>query len=352
MSRLFSLINDPIHFQTETKFFLTEPCIQSLKLNHREHYRQLGENIEKRIQSNDISESIIQIMDYKKRCVSLKSGIILKTGEIYLSQKSDHWYRNGACINEKAQMPRLNYDEIWNGQHMKFRQVITLTGLWSNGIWHFPMETLPSLMCVSKEDLKTAIFHVNKKSNYVNQWFSLLDIPENRIVDGNILAYDIIVPEQGKCGTPYPEQIQWLRSKIEPRLLYKDEPQNLLIVIRRSTRRVPRNQKQLEDLCESIANDKGLQLYIHDDQSLPSLIEQLSIFNRAKIVVSPHGAGGVMSISCRKDTTFIEFLNKENINICYFHLCNIMGLNYLGLSSENLVLNLNEFKENMDKIEA
>lgn len=348
MSRIFNPINEPVSFQTNTKFLFTEPCIQALKQNHREYYRKIGDELEKRMQPSDVSESIIQIMDYKKRCTTLKCGIVLKTGEIYLSQNPEHWYRNGACINEKIPIPRLNYDQIWNGSYMKFRQIITLGGLWSNGIWHFPMETLPSLLCIPEEHLKTAIFHVHKKNNYVKQWFSLLDIPENRIIDGNILAHEIIVPEQGRCGGPYPEQIQWLQSKIAPKLLYKDEPQNLLIVIRRTSARVPRNQKQLEEMCASIANERGLELYIHDDKSLPSLIEQLSIFNRAKIVVSPHGAGGVMSICCRKDTTFIEFLNKENVNICYFYLCNITGLNYLGLSAENLVLNLDELRENLD----
>lgn len=347
MTSLFPKTNSVINYKSPSQIRFSRDCISSLGKNHRESYR----NVASRLISGQ--QPYENIPKYERRLHRFHNAILLSNGEIYTGNDESSRFRNGACSScTNPPIPKLNYQQIWN-QHQRQRQnkmkkVISATGTWSYGIWHFPAETLTSFMLLSREELQTSAIHLEKNSNYIRQWMDIMDIPTKNIITGNILTENVIIPEQGRCGGPYLEQIKWLQQGIQKKISTKEEPQNLLIVIRRSNRRVPKNQTQLEKICSHIAKKRGLELYIHDDKTLPPVLEQLSIFHRAKIVVSPHGAGGIMCLGCRPNTLMVEFLNKEDMNLCYFNLCYRAGIHYLGLTAEKLVLNLRELLENID----
>ena len=82
-------------------------------------------------------------------------------------------------------------------------------------------------------------------------------------------------------------------------------------------------------LCKNYCKTNNLRFYLHDDLFLPTLKEQLEIFNKAKIIMGPHGGGGVNLIAAKEKTYFIEFLNEQDINICYTQLAHHLNINYL-----------------------
>lgn len=61
-----------------------------------------------------------------------------------------------------------------------------------------------------------------------------------------------------------------------------------------------------------------------------SFIEQMSIFNSAKIIVGNHGAGFTNIIFCKRKTKIIEFIDKNTSNM-FKKISKDMGLNYKAL---------------------
>ena len=75
-----------------------------------------------------------------------------------------------------------------------------------------------------------------------------------------------------------------------------------------------------------------LQFYLHDDLFLPSLKEQMIIFNKAKFIIGPHGGGALNLIATKKKVCFIEFINTADINLCYLRLTNLLNIEYFGIT--------------------
>ena len=117
-------------------------------------------------------------------------------------------------------------------------------------------------------------------------------------------------------------------------------PYEYIILIKRNNRRPIKNYNQLEQLLVNFCKHTNLKLYIHDDNKLPPLIEQQQIFNKAKLVLAPHGAGGIHIPAMKSDSWYIEFLSIEDINICYTRLAYMCNINYKGVSMSNLTIDL------------
>ena len=61
-----------------------------------------------------------------------------------------------------------------------------------------------------------------------------------------------------------------------------------------------------------------------------SFIEQIGIFNSAKIIVGNHGAGFTNLIFCKKNTKVIEFKDKNTAKI-FYKISKDLGLNYKSI---------------------
>lgn len=104
------------------------------------------------------------------------------------------------------------------------------------------------------------------------------------------------------------------------------------------------NYNQLYSLLNEFCKNSELTLYIHDDNQLPSLVEQQYKLNKAKIVFSPHGASGIHLICMQKGYHYIEMLSKEDINI-YSRLAYFCNINYKGISMEKNIIDLDKIKK-------
>jgi len=58
---------------------------------------------------------------------------------------------------------------------------------------------------------------------------------------------------------------------------------------------------------------------------------QVSLFNKAKLVIGPHGAGLTNILFCKKDTPVIEFSMKPNCNRCFEYIAKYRDLNHISL---------------------
>ena len=305
-------------------FQLDEDCLKSLKNNHRESYKKIAERyIEHKIP--------FDIEKYNNDYIVLNDSFVNKNGIIFTSDKKI--FINGGCL-----CGNINY--LFKQKKKKIDSVISITSMWSNGIWHFPFEAFVSLMSIPKDILINTKIHIADKSNYIIQWLNLLNISETQLITGDIYAKTIYFPRMGKCGSPYYSQIKWLKNIINNNIL--NSQYEYVILIKRNNSRKLKNYNNLEVLLKNFCKNVNLNLYIHDDINLPSLLEQQQIFSKAKIVFTPHGAGGINIIAMKESSWYIEFLSVEDINLCYSRLAYLCNINYKGISMSNLTIDLNK----------
>jgi hypothetical protein len=302
---------------------VTPAVIQLLKENKRKAYQDLATNFQSK-----------QIPDWKTPCknrvITIKNAVITPTGIII--SPTGIW-RMGGCV-DSISFPKIKamdfYHHITKTQP-RYKKIVSIAALWSHGVWHFPMEALVGLKLI--DNFNDTHVHISQKKQLCLDWINLVDIgiASEKIIDGNVFAEELILPEMGLCGNPYYEQLCWLKEKVH-HAIPTNHRQNLFILIKRNAKRSVQNHSMVETICKNFCKKRKLEFYLHDDLFLPSLREQMTIFNRAKIIVGPHGAGGVNLLAVQKNTCFVEFINASEINICYTRMANLLNIDYFGIT--------------------
>lgn len=281
--------------------------VQALSVNPRPHYRRYVDNW-----------SVLFTQQASRPLQTLHNGFCSKEGVV-----------DGAIQSKVCGMfplPKRKHGRRIHGT------VVVISGKWSHGIWHFPMEFLVGLSQINiTHDI---IVHLNGYNNYVRQWLDLLHIHHH--VQGNIIADTLLIPTLGDCGAPSLKQLWWLKQSIP-----RSKKSDIVIYIRRRKSRRVQNDKVLLDI---IRHSFHRRLRIHDDVNLPSLRDQLMLFSRATLIIAPHGAGLVNIIACRPNTRVIEFMDPANINICYMRLAVLLGLQHTGIPIRSGVVDANALK--------
>ena len=315
--------------ETSSSLIRVSPeIVTALQTNSRISYNKLSRTINKDNFSFDRSIC-------KNRVITFKDAVVSVRGHIITSKSI---YYNGGCVKKDRPFAPREISQIFSQSKAicpSYKKAVSIAALWTWGVWHFPMEALVALKCITNfEDVH---LHISKKNDLCMGWLKLIgvDIPEDRIVDGRIHAQELIFPEMGGCGNPYYNQVVWLRQRVLKTLGNAAKPNDLFILIKRSARRSVKNHDTYEELCKTFCNKHGLTFWLHDDLLLPSLQGQMKIFNRAKIVMGPHGGGGVNLIATRPGAYFVEFLMTTDINICYTRFAEFLDINYIGLPYGN-----------------
>jgi len=307
---------------------LSPEVLQLLRSNSRDSYKKFAIKIKNKE----------NITDWRKLCknriITLKNALITSNGIIINPQGI--WKMGGCVANEQINTNQAMqyYNNIVKTQQ-RFKKVVSIAALWASGVWHFPMEALVALNLIS--DFKDTNLHISQKSKLCLDWIKLIDIEisPDKILDKTVYAEELILPEMGKCGNPYYNQVLWLKEKVHYSIP-NNSSQNLFILIKRNKKRQVKNHEIIETICKNFCAKRNLQFYLHDDLFLPSLKEQLVIFNKAAVIIGPHGAGSVNLIATKNKVCFIEFINNADINICYMRLSNLLNIEYFGIGYDLL----------------
>ena len=312
-------------------------CIDIFSKNFRESYR----NLSKFMKNDDFN---FERTNSKNRIYTFSNTAITNIGIIITE---NNYYFNGGCYKEyniNKEEAKIYQKILENNPSKKYKKVISIAELWGEGVWHFPIEAIVGLKNIT--DFSDIYLHITKKNKLCLKWIELLKIPipEERIIDGDIFAETLIIPEMSGCGSPKYDLTIWLKNKIY-RNINLSLNNNLFILIKRNNKRIVKNHDELEKICKTFCQKLNLQLYIHDDINLPTLKKQMEIFNKAKIVIGPHGAGAVNLLASKPGTHFLEFLPEAQnlINTCYIQLANHINVNYYGIPykvNENVDLQL------------
>ena len=238
--------------------------------------------------------------------------------------------RNGGCAtNTNWQRPTLV---------KKYSKVISITAMWGSATWHFPMEAFVGLFAVQSvpafSDWVTnpdVFVHVSKPNSWTLKWLSLLHIPHERIISGEIMAQTALVPEMGRCGTPSLTQILLMRRLLQNTTTVSAYNKHAadVIIIRRHGEREIRNHKKLETAVKNWAARYALSVAIHDPGAKDSLQKQIHTFSHAKYIIGPHGAGLLFQLTAPPGAVVMEFMPSPGANACFLRLAYLLGHRYV-----------------------
>lgn len=116
--------------------------------------------------------------------------------------------------------------------------------------------------------------------------------------------------------------------------LYGGETQDKIVYISRSNtniRNVVNEELMINEVLKPLYGDN---LVIFDNNYLKNcnpnekFKSQVALFNQAKLVISPHGAGLTNILFCKKGTPVIEFSMKPNCNRCFEYIAKYRDLDY------------------------
>ena len=293
----------------------------------------------------------------------LTDVIVTSDGDFYERGETKGRYLSstGACHRANNTRPQCS-TEIKNIK--TYNRIITLACYWGDQTWHFPMESLVGLFSVPREIIEdnSVKIHITRITNYTTQWLSLMNIPQSRVIDGNIEADIVYSPLLGGCGEPYVFQIRLLRETLAQRLVrtrtkhtdpeISKAQKRLIVYVKRTKARGIVNDSQLEGLVRLYAAQRHYRIHIHNDTNLPPLAEQMEIFSQADIVISPHGGTSVLTPVMKSGSSYIELMEIGSAfeNLCGARLSYFCGVRHCIVPSVNLKVNPNHLIQALTKL--
>lgn len=287
--------------------------------------------------------------------------------------------RNGACA--PAPYP-FQHNKIHGPE---YPLCISLATSWK-GTWHFPMENVAALAHIDKAILDKAVFHLPLKTPYITMWLAALGVPDSRMVTDTV-ACKVLVTPQMRCGEPYYSQIEWMRRTYLPKETALQQeaiaplppatstgdiapgaditgtvsdttavaatsdatavPLNILIIERHKTRSIT-NVQAVHNVIHSFAQTHQMNLLMHNDVNLPSLLDQMRNFAKADIIVAPHGAGLMFTTFSPYTSCIVEFAHPMN-PFCYAHIAYVRNMSYIMVDMRDNTVNIAELQKSMGR---
>ena len=204
--------------------------------------------------------------------------------------------------------------------------VVSTSG--TNGYYHFLFDTVPKLLIMKKkwDDYEKIIINKITKS-YFNDFLSLFNLKSKTFISDTknlIMAKNIEAPlHLSQIGNPNHLTINLLRDSFLPLISENDRQGFDFLYITRENakkRRVLNEDEFLEKL-----NNIGFKKI---ELERISLVHQIELFSRAKIIVAPHGAGLSNIVFCSKQTVILELFPSNYLEACYANISNLLDLNY------------------------
>ena len=265
---------------------------------------------QKCIYDNYIQKKKIFKLEYHKEYYVFNNIYITHDGLI--KDNDNKYYYNGNYWD----IHLLNKEiDVINIPRLVDSTIISIAKWGSDSYYHFTMECFISLAVIPDHLLKNAKIHIGNGKHYHNKFilemFKLINIDKKQIVYGDIYSSKIYIPVKNSAELLHNLYCYEWYKKIINRHIKTSNKHKYVILVKRYLKRKINNFEEIKEHLHKFSNDKNLELIIHDDSNVPSLIEQFNIYNQAKYVFCPHGATGILIPAMREKSWYIEFIKKE-----------------------------------------
>ena len=201
--------------------------------------------------------------------------------------------------------------------------------IWGSNYYHFITEELPNLIKLSLYDPSLPII-INTNNKYIEELLDLLKFKiKNPIIknDPSILykIKECYITNISLSGKPSCHELLLAKNLLEENSLLKQESSSEIgIIIKRTEheRKIINHDEMVFYLRTKYPTIEWIEF-----QSL-SVIETIKLFNRAKIIIGPHGAGLTNMLFAKKGIKIIEIMPYSDPNECYHHLTNMLEHKY------------------------
>lgn len=211
----------------------------------------------------------------------------------------------------------LNYERVL---------LVSTSGIW--GYYHFLYDFVPKILLMREYwDLYDVIIINKSRARYLREFLQIfgidyktISVPNNTIISSNNLDAPLYLSE---IGNPNRYIIKLIRENFLSKIEINDnENYNLLYISRRNTskRRVINEEKLFENL-------RPLGFRLIELEKLP-ISEQISIFTKASVIISPHGSGLSNIVFCNPMTNVIELFPSNYLEACFANVSNLININY------------------------
>ena len=163
--------------------------------------------------------------------------------------------------------------------------------------------------------------------------FRSLGLDPSRMVKGTRRAKILYMPPASTCGRSIAFNGHLLSLQFRNAIQTPPQPRNSIVVIKRtkSTRRF-KNHDQICQMLQRVVQGTDIKVEIFSDKKLPTFQQSMAIFNRAFMVIGPHGAGETNLFFSEEGTVNLECLCiRRAVNLCYRNLMRVLGHRYYGL---------------------
>ena len=235
-------------------------------------------------------------------CIITNNGLIKHNGKYYYD--GFNWEMDILTENNRN-IENIIYQE---------NNIISISKLHSSAFYHFTIECFLSLSMIPENILNETKIHIGNgeyhNTEFIIELFRLINIDRSQLIFGNVFATKVYIPKK-HLSEAFTNLycIDWFKNVISKHLNNTNSLKYLVLV-----KRVSRNFNNFDEVKEKLYNfskEQNLELIVHDDSNLPSLIEQFNIFNQAKYILAPHGATGILIPAMREKSWYIEFIKEE-----------------------------------------
>ena len=275
---------------------------------------------------------------YTPMLVMVRDAFVSKYGNIgsirnlvqftYTSACYDPYFPDMDSFRNNTLAAIAEYDEVF---------VVSQHSCW--GTFHALAECLPRLAVhyeylIMHRDIKIHTTFDHGRSGGIESYLELLGL-KDRIISGPVIAKRAWLPETSfTCGRSGHFQIKRLHTILQQRIDETvkrnwDPERKYGILMRRRNNREITNHNDLVSLVQKIFIDFTFDIF--DDDAIPNMPKIVAMFNRAQLVIGPHGAGLTNMLLCKPGTVFVEFLvNDLGPILVYPELAVHLGLVYHG----------------------
>ncbi len=247
-----------------------------------------------------------------------------------------------------------------------YREVFTIAQNGGRKFYHATVEDI-SRIAPYVEFLRrhpSIYIHVTSEKSATRTFLAMLGITSDRLIKGTIQADILYLPAGSPCGlgvffstqmlsaylrNTFTTYMKWSHKSFIPdeeQSISNDIPsisddfngqqqRTVILEKRNKAARSLRNHDAIERALRTETESRGLKLEIFTDQPLPTTNETMAMFDRAVLVVAPHGAGESNLLFSRPGTPLVEVLCHPR-RLCYRNLMQQLGLRYYGVLTHDM----------------
>jgi hypothetical protein len=206
--------------------------------------------------------------------------------------------------------------------HKKFSETAFPIGEQQN-YFHWLLEDLPQLLVARRQELTFTALTTDRLSKFQEDYLDLLNVSHLCLkYDWILNSKVLIVPKKSSNSSGFGARIQEIRVAFSGHLVERRNEISRIYISRSKSRRSLPQESELEEMLKS----NGFRI-VHLEEM--GILEQIRLFNKATLIVAPHGAGLANLVFCQPETQIVEIMSPVLFNDCYMQISRELGLNHM-----------------------